>query len=288
MGSRREFIRNGLLTSAGLMLAPEALKAEFLSRKKRITILHTNDFHSHLDPFPDNHPVYPGMGGSAHLRSLIADHKPDDNNYLLLDCGDIFQGTPYFNVFGGVAELEWMNLAGYHATTLGNHDFDNGVEKLAEVLKHAQFAVVNCNYEFTGTVLQDKILEYKIFTFGRKKVGVTGLGINPDGLILKHLVKGVVYRDPVASVQKTVDTLRKKEKCDMVIVLSHLGYHYDSERIDDRKVAARTSGIDLILGGHTHTFLDAPVTVRNLSGSDVTINQAGWAGLRLGKIVLDI
>jgi 5'-nucleotidase len=288
MGNRREFIKDSLLTGAGFLLLPGLVQARHRNKKTRITILHTNDFHSHIDPFPDSHPVYPGMGGSANLKSLINQHSKEDSNYLLLDCGDIFQGTPYFNLFGGVPELEWMSHAGYHATTLGNHDFDNGIEKLAEVLKHANFPVLNCNYTFTGTVLEGKIQTHKVFEVAGKRIGVTGVGINPEGLILPNLIGGVVYNDPVAAVQKTVDNLRKKEKCHMVIVLSHLGYSYDSEKIDDRKLAAATNGIDVILGGHTHTFLEAPVQLRNKKGEPVVINQAGWAGLRLGKVVMDV
>lgn len=287
MGNRRDFLRNAAALGAGIMLVPDWLAAA-PQRKKTIAIIHTNDFHSRLDSFPDNHPKYPGMGGIAKLKTLMDAARAEHEHVLLLDSGDIFQGTPYFNVFEGVPEIAWMNRAGYHAGTLGNHDFDNGVEKLAEVLKHADFPLVNCNYSFTDTALQDKITRYNVVSIAGKKIGITGLGIQPKGLIPDHLCAGIVYKDPVQSVQKVADELRKIEKCDMVVVLSHLGYMYDNEQMDDRKLASLTHGIDLILGGHTHTFLEAPVTVKNSQGSTVTINQAGWAGLVLGKIVVEL
>lgn len=273
-----------MLATAGSLYVPEWLHGRSAGYKRGIRILHTNDFHSHVDPFPANHPLHANMGGIENLRSLILDNRPLDESFLLLDCGDIFQGTPYFNLFGGVPEMIWMNHAGYHATTLGNHDFDNGVEKLAELLKHANFPAVNCNYDFHETALNNMVKPYQIFKRSGIKIGITGVGIDLDGLVQAPLRKGVVYRDPVEWVQKTVDHLRKKEHCEMIIVLSHLGYQYPGNKIDDQKLAKATNGIDLILGGHTHTFLDEPVKFKNISGKEVIINQAGWAGLRLGKI----
>jgi 5'-nucleotidase len=266
---------------AGMPLQGSKLK------RKQLTVLHTNDFHSRLEPFPLNHPKYAGQGGIARLKTLI-DRNRENGETLLLDCGDIFQGTPYFNRFGGVPELEWMNEAGYDAATLGNHDFDMGVQHLATMIaKHSLFRFVNCNYDFSGTALDGHIHRDTIIEKAGLRIGITGVGINPEGLIPSHLCEGIVYRDPVSAVQERTDTLKQSYNCDIVILLSHLGYAYDSPQIDDRKLAAATHGIDLILGGHTHTFLEEPVTLLNKKGKTVTVNQAGWAGLRLGKISLE-
>lgn len=285
--NRRKFIKQSAILGAGALVLPQFLTAK--SRNKtRITIVHTNDFHSHIDPFPDSHPRWPGQGGASKIKTLINAAKEENENILILDSGDMFQGTPYFNLFGGVAELEWMNHAGYMAGTMGNHEFDNGVDKLAEVLKHADFPILNCNYEIENPALKAIIKPYIIKIIGGKKIGITAVGINLVGLIGENNRKGINYTDPIKPLQNVVNTLRKKEKCDMVIVLSHLGFKYDDDKIDDHKLAAKTTGIDLILGGHTHTFLDKPVIVKNAKGRSVVINQAGWAGLKLGKLVWEI
>jgi 5'-nucleotidase len=285
MQSRRKFLfQTGVLVGAAYLLPNTVFAAD----KKRISVLHTNDFHSHIDPFPANHPVWPGEGGAAKIKTLIDEAKKENPNALILDSGDIFQGTPYFNVFGGVAELEWMNKAGYMAGTLGNHEFDNGVDKLTEVLKHANFPIVNCNYEINNTALRTIIKTHCVLEIATKKIGITGVGIDLSNLILENNRKGIVYKDPVIEVQKIVKKLRTEEKCDMVIVLSHLGYEYADNTIDDKKLASKTDGIDLILGGHTHTFLQAPIQVKNRNNKYVTINQAGWAGLLLGKLNFEV
>jgi 5'-nucleotidase len=285
MSSRRKFLKQLAMTGAVLPVIPEVLGAA--ARAESVLVMHTNDFHSRMDPFPEKHPKFGGQGGIAKLSTLIHGVRQENKQTLLLDCGDIFQGTPYFNVFGGVAEIQWMNQAGYDASTLGNHDFDNGVEKLASVLGHAQFPVVNCNYRFSGTALESIIKPWIVKQVGRKRIGITGAGINPEGLILDRLCKGIVYQDPVKAVQTAVDTLKSRERCDAVIVLSHLGYSYEGPQIDDKKLAAATHGIDLILGGHTHTFLEQAEPVRNAKGKTVHVNQAGWAGLKLGRVAIE-
>jgi 5'-nucleotidase len=242
-----------------------------------------------LESFPVNHPKYPGQGGIGRLKTLIDNQRSSGDHSLLLDCGDVFQGTPYFNRFGGVPEYRWMNLAGYEATTLGNHDFDMGMQHLADLISnHAQFAVINCNYDVSKTPLQGLIKPHLIVKKGKLKIGITGVGINPEGLIPAHLCENLVYQDPIASVQQQVDYLHKKMHCDKVILLSHLGFEYPGNQISDKKLAVETHGIDFILGGHTHTFLDAPVLLNNSKGNQVIVNQAGWAGLELGVIQLEI
>lgn len=286
MFGRRRFIKKATTGLVVGLLAPEIFAQT--DKRNKIQILHTNDFHSHLEAFPENHPKYPGMGGIAKLKTLIDSAKEEYEHTLLLDSGDILQGTPYFNVFGGVPEIAWMNMAGYSAATLGNHDFDNGVEKLAELTKHAEFEFLNCNYDTTGTALEGKLSPYKIIPVVGKNIGITAVGIDLKGLVPDLLCKGINYLDPITEVQKVVDLLRNEKKCNLVIVLSHLGYQYETDQIDDIKLAQNTHGIDLILGGHTHTFLDQPVVYQNLHQKPVRINQAGWAGLSLGKVVVKI
>jgi len=286
MPTRRVFLRNSGLLAGGLLLAPDALFAK--REVKKLMILHTNDFHSRLESFPDNHPKYPGQGGIARLKTLIEQQRSRGDYSLLLDCGDIFQGTPYFNRFGGVPEYKWMNMAGYEATTLGNHDFDMGMEHLSGLIQnHAQFAVVNCNYDVSKTPLQGLIKPHLVVKKGRLKIGITGVGVNPEGLIPAHLCENLGYNDPVSSVQEQAYYLQKKLGCDKVIVLSHLGFEYPGNQISDKKLAAETHGIDIILGGHTHTFLKAPEVIKNKKGKTVIVNQAGWAGLELGTIQLE-
>jgi 5'-nucleotidase len=285
MPTRRQFLRNSALLAGALMLPGSLLSA---ARRKRIVILHTNDFHSRLEPFAANHPKYPGQGGIEKLKTMIDEAAKDADDFLLLDCGDVFQGTAYFNTFGGVPEFEWMNRAGYTASTLGNHDFDMGIDHLAMMIeKYAKFTFVNCNYDLSNSPLKSLVKPYITTKKAGVKIGITGVGIQPEGLIPDHLCKGVVYRDPIHHVQKTVDLLRNKHHCQIVIVLSHLGYQYPTAQIDDCKLAAATQGINFIFGGHTHSFLESPVTIKNSAGKDVTVNQAGWAGLRLGKVVLE-
>jgi 5'-nucleotidase len=286
MPTRRQFLRNSAWLAGGLLLTPEALLAN--DKTSSLMILHTNDFHSRLDSFPDNHPKYPGQGGIAKLKTLIDEVRNQNDYCLLLDSGDVFQGTPYFNRFGGVPEFTWMNMAGYEASTLGNHDFDMGMEHLATLIQnHAKFPFLNCNYNVEATPLKDLIKKRLVVRKGKLKIGITGVGINPDGLIPQHLCKGLVYEDPVSKVQEQADLLRKREGCDVVVVLSHLGHEYPGNQISDVKLAAATQGINVILGAHTHTFLEAPLGLTNKAGETVLVNQAGWAGLRLGRIQLD-
>lgn len=285
--NRRKFLKQLALLTGGVLLIPEALNASQTRKKKRLVILHTNDFHSRVEPFADNHPKYPGQGGIKALKSLIDEERKKEKNVLLLDCGDIIQGTPYFNLFGGNVEIEWMNKIGFNASTLGNHDFDGGMENLKKLINKAKFPFINCNYDFEKSILKEAIIPYKILKIQNLKVGITAVGINPKGLVPDHLCTGIQYLDPVESVNKIARLLKKEKHCDYVICLSHLGYEYKNDLVSDSVLATKTRNIDLILGGHTHTFLDAPVTLNNADGKPVIVNQAGWAGLRLGRIVAE-
>lgn len=251
---------------------------------KQITILHTNDVHSHVEPFPKDDPNYPGQGGVARRYSLIQKIREENPNTLLLDAGDIFQGTPFFNFYGGEIEFKLMSKLKYDAATLGNHDFDNGLDGLNAQLPHAEFPFLISNYDFSNTVLDGKTKPYKVFDKAGVKIGVFGLGIELKGLVDPKNYGDTDYLNPVEIARKTTRVLKEEKDCDLVICLSHLGYHYDSDKIDDKKLAQKTQDIDLIIGGHTHTFLDKPASVENKNGKRVIINQVGWAGVNLGRI----
>ena len=180
--------------------------------------------------------------------------------------------------------MKAMSMMGYDCATMGNHDFDLGIEGFLQQLPHANFPFVVANYDFKKTALQGKVKPFITIKKGPLKIGIFGLGIQLYGLVPKENYKGIWYNDPVTTAIDVVYELKHKEKCDMVICLSHLGFSYESKRVSDKVLAAQTQDIDLIIGGHTHTFLDAPVTVRNRLGKPVVINQVGWAGLRLGQI----
>jgi 5'-nucleotidase len=205
---------------------------------------------------------------------------------LLFDAGDIFQGTPYFNYFGGELEFKLMSSMGYDAATLGNHDFDNGVEGLNKQLPHARFDFIVSNYDLSNTVLDGQTLPYKVYRRNGVRVGVFGLGIDLDGLVDPTLFKGTRYLDPVGIAQDLIPVLREEEQCDLVIALSHLGYNYPNSpgRVSDMEIAKKTDGIDLIIGGHTHTFLKKPTVVKNRKGQNTLINQVGCWGVQLGRI----
>jgi 5'-nucleotidase len=250
----------------------------------KLTILHTNDVHSHIDPFPHNDPKYPGMGGVAQRAAIIDKIRAEEKNVLLLDSGDIFQGTPYFNLYGGELELKLMSKMQYDATTIGNHDFDNGLDGLVKQFPHASFPFLCSNYDFSDTLMAGKTILYKIFLIDGIKIGIFGLGIELEGLVDKRLYGNTKYLNPVVKAAETAHLLKKEMKCDLVICLSHLGYKYKEEKISDVELAKQSLNIDLILGGHTHTFLDSPVKLRNRHGEEILICQVGWAGIKLGRV----
>ncbi|SHG19176.1 5'-nucleotidase [Flavobacterium micromati] len=282
---RREFIEKTAASSALLGLGV-SLSSFGNTNIKQLTVLHTNDVHSYIDPFPADHPRNANMGGVERRASLIESIKKENPNVLLLDAGDIFQGTPYFNYYGGELEFKLMSMMQYDASTIGNHDFDNGIEGLHAQLPHAKFDFISANYDFKNTVMDGFVKPYKIFNKNGIKVGVFGLGIALEGLVNKGMYKETVYNDPVETAQDMVRILKKENKCDIVICLSHLGYKYrdDETKICDLRLAELTQDIDLIIGGHTHTFLDKPTISKNLIGKEVLVNQVGCYGINLGRI----
>lgn len=284
--TRRQFLK--LLGTAAVVgsVAPDIMAGSARSKTTMLTILHTNDVHSRLDPFPMDGSRNAGRGGVARRATLIQQIRQEQKNVLLLDAGDIFQGTPYFNVYKGEPEILAMNQLGYDAGTIGNHDFDGGIDNMVTQFGKATFPLLIANYDFTNTVLDGKTKPYKVFTKDGIKVGVFGLGIKPEGLIPKDAYKETRYLDPIDIGNDMATRLRTEQKCDYVICLSHLGYKYDGPTVSDNVLAARTRNIDGIIGGHTHTFLDAPVTVNNADGQPIWINQVGFAGINLGRIDL--
>lgn len=281
---RRKFLKQigatTLLLGSGLP-SSFAFGAEELTR---LSILHTNDWHSRIEPFPEDGGRNAGQAGAARRASRIAQLRQELDHVLLLDAGDIFQGTPYFNVFAGELEFKLMSAMGYDAATIGNHDFDAGIGNLEKQMQHASFSMINCNYDFSNTVLAGKVKPYQVFERGPIRIGVLGVGIELDGLVPKSLTGDTVYNDPIENANKIALHLKEEEQCDLVICLSHLGFKYKEEKISDIILAQQSKHIDIILGGHTHTFLDEAEIVYNKDKQPVMINQVGWAGIMLGRI----
>jgi 5'-nucleotidase len=286
MLSRKKFIRQAALTAGAILAGPSLVEAADAFAPVKLTILHTNDVHSRLEPFPMDGGRNQGLGGVAARAALIRQIRAEGGELLLLDAGDIFQGTPYFNLYKGEPEIKAMSAMGYDACTIGNHDFDGGLENLSKQLTgHASFPMLVSNYDFTGTPMEHKTMPYKIFKKGKLKIGVLGVGIEMHGLVPDALAGATKYLDPVQKANEVSELLRYKEKCDLVICLSHLGYQYKgSNKVSDEALAKETQYIDLIIGGHTHTFLDKPVIIKNKKGNDVVVNQVGWAGIILGRL----
>lgn len=287
---RRDFIKgtaasSALLTLGGLSLSSFGT-AETSGKIKKLTILHTNDVHSHIDPFPASHPKNPNMGGVARRAAVVEQIRKEEKNVLLLDAGDIFQGTPYFNYYGGELEFKLMSMLNYDLATMGNHDFDNGIDGFYAQLPHAKFDFVSANYDFKNTILNDIVKPYKVIEKDGLKIGIFGLGVELEGLVSPQLYKETVYHNPIEIAQDIVKILRHEKKCDLVICLSHIGYKYKDfpDRVCDVMLAQKTKDIDLIIGGHTHTFLDKPVIEKNSDGKEVLINQVGCYGINLGRI----
>lgn len=289
--NRKEFLKTVGGGTLALSLAPNLV---FASQKSildknaayKLTVLHTNDQHSRIEPFDSSYSRNPNQGGFARRATLIQQIRSQEKNVLLLDAGDIFQGTPYFNFYGGELEFKLMSMMGYDAATMGNHDFDNGLDGFLKALPNAKFPFITSNYDFSNTILDGKTEKYKIFKKDGIKVGLFGVGIELDGLVGKKQYQETKYLNPVEIAQHYADFLRKEKGCDLVICLSHIGNDYrdDADKISDKKLAAQTDNIDLILGGHTHTFLPEPQSFTNKSGKNVLVNQVGWAGLLLGRI----
>jgi 5'-nucleotidase len=275
----------GAAAVVGALPLPDLL-AGGSSKTTSLTILHTNDVHSRLDPFPMDGSRNAGRGGVARRMTLIRQIRTQYPNVLLFDAGDIFQGTPYFNLYKGEPEILAMNRLGYDAGTIGNHDFDGGIDNMREQFGKADFPFLIANYDFKNTVMDGRTQPYRVFKKEGVRIGVFGLGIQPKGLIPDNLYKEMRYIEPIETSAAIARKLRTDEHCDYVICLSHLGYKYQDNTVSDVVLAAKSQDIDLIIGGHTHTFLDAPVSLKNADGKPIWVNQVGFGGINLGRIDL--
>ena len=284
MINRRKFIKTGGIVAAATALSIDSLAALANGEAKKLTILHTNDVHSRIEPFPMDGSRNQGLGGVARRSALVKKIRAEEKNVLLLDAGDIFQGTPYFNLYGGELEIKLMSDMGYDAATMGNHDFDNGVDGFYKQLPHANFPILISNYDFSDTVLHQSTQPFKIFNKSGLKIGVFGVGVKLEGLVGAKNYGNTIYQDPVKKAAEIAGTLKNEHKCDLIICLSHLGYKYSDNTVSDQTLAVNNDYIDLIIGGHTHTFMPQPQDVKNRAGNITTINQVGYAGINLGRV----
>ena len=278
--NRRKFIYNSSFASLSVM---GLTSCNLLDNDIKLTILHTNDVHSQIEPFPLNHNEYPNRGGFARRANIFKDLMKINPNTLIFDAGDIFQGTPYFNFFKGDLELKLMKKMGYNAATIGNHEFDAGLNSLKKNILNNDFQFISSNYNFDNTELEGLVSKYKIYNRQGIKIGVFGLGIELNGLVNSSLYRETKYYDPVEIANEMTRKLKEK-KCDLIICISHLGHTYQNDKISDLKLGKLTSDIDLIIGGHTHTLLKKPEIIKNSKNEDVIINQVGSNGVYIGKI----
>ncbi len=284
---RRNFLkRAGLGAGMGLLGAIPVRAFSENPLLTRLTILHTNDVHSRIEPFPPNSGENSGRGGFARRASMVNKYRERSDHLLLLDAGDILQGTPYFNLFGGELEFKLMSKMGYDAATIGNHEFDAGIEGLVKQWPHIEFPFVSSNYDFSETDLAGKVKEYIVLEKGPLKIGILGLGIELYGLVPEVFYGRTRYLDPVTVANEVAGRLKSDLKCDYVICLSHLGFEYESNKVSDVVVARNSEDIDLIIGGHTHLFMESAVVEKNRKNQPVLINQVGRSGTMLGKIEL--
>ncbi|BBE16772.1 5'-nucleotidase [Aquipluma nitroreducens] len=284
MSNRRTFLKQTILGGGALTLGliPKELFAS--GELVRLTVMHTNDMHCHLDPFPADHAEYPGKGGLVRIASMVNQCRKENPNLLLLDAGDMFQGTPYFNYFKGDLIVKVMSKMGYDAGTIGNHEFDNGMGDILSAINNANFPLISSNYDFSDTLLNGHVKTQLILEKGGVKVGIYGLGIELNGLVGTLNYGKTRYLDPLTTALKMESVLKNDHKCDLVICLSHLGLSYEHNKISDVTLAPQTKYTDLIVGGHTHSFLEKPLVLKNADGNPIVVNQAGWAALETGRI----
>lgn len=261
------------------------------AQQKELYILQTSDTHSRIEPIPaQTADPAAGMGGVVRRATFVKDFRNEHPDVLLFDCGDISQGTPYYNLFKGEVEIKAMNLMKYDAMTIGNHEFDFGLENMARLFRMADFPVVCANYEVKGTVLEGIVKPYVVLERSGLRIGVFGISPKLEGLVQADKCEGVVYKDPVATAQQMADLLKEKEHCDVVVCLSHLGIQpgADASEEYDNNLVAKTRNIDIILGGHTHTNMEQPAVYQNADGKNVPIMHVGKSGVYVGKMKLTL
>ena len=258
------------------------------AKGRQLLILHTNDTHSCVLQLNPNlaDTMLAGRGGFLRRAAMIDQMRKEDKDLLLLDSGDFSQGSPYYTMFKGDVETELMNIMGYDAATIGNHEFDFGLENMARIFRKAKFPIVCANYDFTGTVVEGLVKPYVIIKRKGVRIGIFGLSPKLDGLVMASTCAGVRYSDPIKTANAVADKLKNEEKCDVVICLSHLGW--DEAGLNDMEMMAKTRNIDLVLGGHSHSYFKTLNHVRNLDGKDVPNDQNGKHGIFVGKITLSL
>ena len=259
----------------------------FSQQKIKLVILHTNDTHSQVEPTEKSTLKTANMGGYTRRMGVINQIRSTEKNVILVDAGDYSQGTPYFNFFNGRVEVDAMNRMKYDAITLGNHEFDNGIDTLAVVLKKAQFPILSSNYKLDKTSLSDLVKPYLILERGGLRIGILALDVNPKSLIIENNYKGLVYEDPIEKANKISNLLKKKKKCDVIICLSHLGADTTKADVNDFEIAHKTRYIDVIIGGHSHSMI-TNTTVKDAAGKPIVIAQMAKSGLFLGRVELEV
>lgn len=269
-----------------IMLAVTLL-AGVQAKGRRLVILHTNDTHSCI--FPLNlhlaDTMLAGRGGFIRRAEMVSRERSKHPDMLLFDSGDFSQGSPYYTLYKGDVEVGLMNLMRYDAATIGNHEFDFGVENMARLFKKADFPIVCANYDFTGTALEGVVKPYVVLKRGGLRIGVFGLSPQLDGLVMAKTCAGVKYNDPVKAANDVAKLLKEQEKCDIVVCLSHLGW--DIIGVDDTELMRQTRNIDIVLGGHSHSYFNALEYVENLDGREIPNDQNGKHGIYVGKITVD-
>lgn len=255
-------------------------------KTQRLVILHTNDTHSQIEPTDSDASRNTDMGGYARRLGVINSIRSQEENVLLVDAGDFSQGTPYYNFFSGRVEVKGYNMMQYDALTLGNHEFDNGMDSLSAILSLKNFPVVVSNYEVSESKIKDFVKPWFIVKKGKLRIGILGLGVNPKGLVMEKNYEGINYKDPVETAVEVSDFLKNKKKCDVIVCLSHLGSDSTSLAVNDFTIARATRYIDVIIGGHSHSMLEN-VKTTNAAGNKVVIAQMAKSGLYLGRIDLE-
>ena len=247
-----------------------------------LILLHTNDTHSRIEPVPESDKYNPDLGGVVRRAAYVEKMRNENDNVLLFDAGDFLQGTPYFNMFKGEVEIEAMNMLKYDAVTLGNHEFDYGMEVLVDLVKKAEFPIVCTNYDFSDTEIADIIKPYHIIYKDGVKIGVIGANVDPKGLVASTNYEGMKFLPANETLNKTAEMLRNNLKCDMVVCISHMGIRSELE------LAEKSRNIDIIIGGHSHTFMQEPSIRNNLDGKEVMVFQTNGRGVYVGRIDVEL
>ena len=275
--------------AAVLAKVPKQAKAQKEAKVvKQLVVLHTNDTHSCVMPINPNlaDTAMANRGGFLRRVVMVKQERKENPDLLLFDSGDFSQGSPYYSLFKGDVEIGLMNEMKYDAATIGNHEFDFGIDNMVRIFRMAKFPIVCSNYDFTGTELASIVKPYVVLKRKGLKIGVFGLGPQLAGLVTEANYGCIKYLDPIVKAKEMTEILKKKEKCDVIICISHLGWNIDG--IDDSEVALATRDIDLILGGHSHTYFQQLEFLNNLDGKPVPVDQNGKSAIWVGKMTLDI